>query len=385
MRSLVAILFALPLLSAAAPAQTQPQWITGSYTSGNGVLPVANIPWNKYTHINHFAASTSGKGDVLLYDLTQSAINELIASRPPGKKVLLTIKDNDHDLSLFASSASPSNINSFVANIVAFVNNNGYDGVNFDWEKNVDVGQYNQLLSLLRQALPPPAIIALDGNPGIATVAAASQNNLDQVNVMCYDFDWGSRNTWYVGALFQNGNNNVLTCDWDIAQFTNAGVQAAKIGVGVPFYGRRWPGATQPLERYSSPFSRASVVSYRKLVVDPSRWQPEYQFYDDTYKANYLSIPEMNEFDSYTGPEFLRDVTAWARDRGFGGYMAFALDEEFLPDQPGDAAHPLSTLLCDAAAIFPCDDPIIQSRNTRRTKKTRRSIIAPARNTEKSR
>jgi len=37
-------------------------------------MPVSSIPWNKYTHINHFAASTDGGGKVLLYYLTQAEI-----------------------------------------------------------------------------------------------------------------------------------------------------------------------------------------------------------------------------------------------------------------------------------------------------------------------
>src|SRR5260370_42253764 len=38
------------------------QWITGYYSAGNGIGPVASIPWNKYTHVNHFAAAPGVSG-----------------------------------------------------------------------------------------------------------------------------------------------------------------------------------------------------------------------------------------------------------------------------------------------------------------------------------
>jgi len=66
-------------------------------------------------------------------------------------------------------------------------------------------------------------------------VAAGSQAQLDQINVMCYDLDWGLRYSWYLDPLLQNGNPNALTCDWDVGQFTSAGVAPGKIGVGILF------------------------------------------------------------------------------------------------------------------------------------------------------
>src|SRR5262249_48597976 len=113
------------------------------------------------------------------------------------------------------------------------------------------------------------------------------------------------------------------------------------------FYGRRWSGVTHAL--VDGNFN-ASTVLYRDLATDSSRWQSQYQGYDTTYKANYLSIPGMNEFDSYNGPEFIKDAVAWQRSQGFGGFMTFTMDYEFIPSQSGDAAHPLSTAL--AAAVF---------------------------------
>ena len=338
---------AVALVAPSAASLYAGPWITGYYSAQNGILPVASIPWNHYTHIVHFAASTPGDGTVSMYYLTQAEINALTASRPIGKKVLVCIKDNDNNYNAFPQSASPGNIAKFVSNIVGFVVGNGYDGVDIDWEKNINVTQFDELIARLR-ALLPGKVITIAVNPRLTAVAAASQAQLDQINVMCYDLDWGSSFSWYVDSLLQNGNPNALTCDWDVGQFTSAGVAPGKIGVGIPFYGRRWPGVTQALE--TSNFNNAITFTYRELVTDATRWQPQFKFFDNTYKANYLSInvSGRKEFDSYTGTQFLGDAVSWQKSKGFGGFMTFTVEYEYLTGELGDAAFPLSTVLYHA-------------------------------------
>ena len=331
-------------LAASAVLSAQP-WISGYYSAQNGRLPAYKIAWDKYTHVIHFAASTPGDGTVSMHYLTAADINALITARPPGKKVLVAIKDNDFNLSQsFAQSTTSTKIDAFVQNIVSFVNTHGYDGVDLDWEKNVNVTQFNSLLTKLRAALPNSEI-TMAANPGNSQVAADSQSHLNQVNVMCYDFDWGSPVAWYVGALL-NGTDSRQACDWDIAQFTSKGVSAGKIGVGMPFYGRRWPGATQPGQ--SANWNNVSWFYYSDLVNDATRWQDANKFFDSAYVANYLSVPSLNEFDSYTGPAFLQEAQRWQQARGFGGFMTFTMEYEYLGAQSGNAAYPLSTALYSA-------------------------------------
>src|SRR6185436_13640590 len=151
-------------------------WISGYYSAQNGRLPAYKIAWDKYTHVIHFAASTPGDGTVSMHYLTTADINALITARPPGKKVLVAIKDNDFNLNQsFAQSTTPAKIDAFVQNIANFVNTYGYDGVDLDWEKFVNVAQFDALLSKLRAALPNKEI-TMAANPGNSQVAADSQS-----------------------------------------------------------------------------------------------------------------------------------------------------------------------------------------------------------------
>jgi hypothetical protein len=322
------------------------QWITGFYDAQNGVLSPSQVPWSKYTHVIHFAAAPNSDGTVDLHYLVPSEIAQLVAARPAGKKVLFCLKDNDGDTNAFPAATSPGEIATFVSNLVAFTNQYGYDGIDIDWEANTDVGQYSDLIARLRVAMPGKVITMDGGNwGGLESVAANSASSLDQVNVMCYDMDSASNGySWYDDALYQAGNSQLLTCDWRMRSFTAAGVPASKLGIGIPFYGRRWSGVTQALVNGS--FSPSTFL-YRDLAVDGSRFQTQYMNYDGTYKANYLSIPNLGEFDSYVGPEHLHDTVAWQRSAGFGGFMTFTMDYEFIAGRSGDAATPLSAALAN--------------------------------------
>src|SRR5712692_9042711 len=124
-------------------------------------------------------------------------------------------------------------------------------------------------------------LITIGVNPVHVPVVAANIGALDQVNVMCYDFDWDSTFAWYVGPLRQNGNPKALSCDWKMAYFTSAGIPASKLGLGMPFYGRKWYGATKAFD--PSTFNSGNSVYFRDLVNNASVWQSKYQFYDSTY------------------------------------------------------------------------------------------------------
>jgi len=316
-------------------------------------MPVSAIPWNNLTHVIHFAAapgvnsSRVGDGSLDLTNANPADMANLIASRPAGKKVLLCIKDNDSYQSAFGQATAPSTVGIFVTNIVSLVTAQGYDGVSLDWESNVNVPQYENLISMLRSALPSMIIEVSVGNfSNLASLAGASYPNVDQVNVGCYDMDSGTCNgkacSWYNDALFQNGQTDKSTCDWRVAPFLSAGVPQSKIGIGIPFYGRRQTGVTQA--QALGTFPKATFF-YNALVTDPTRWQPAYQYYDNVFQANYLSIPSLDEWDNYVGVQEIQAAVAWQQTQGFGGFMFYALNYEYLAGQTGNAQYPLSTAL----------------------------------------
>jgi hypothetical protein len=350
------------------------QWITGFYEPGGGPTgePVSAIPWSKYTHMQLWSAgvASSNDGRVCLGYLTQSDINAFLASKPAGKKALVVIADATSgaqggdgitcgDGNSWIADTSSGTIGTLVQNIANFVNqagqnNGGFDGVDLDWEGYLTSSNYTQYVNLINslRAAMPGKVINIDVFPGGPTAtAAAAQSSLDQVNVMCYDEGNFASWSWYNGSIYNAVVNNGTSCKEKMFQVGGdngavaAGVAPAKIGVGIPYYGYRWTGCTQAMV---TGCTRQNYFSFGILATDSTRWQSQYQNYDTTYKSNYLSIPGLNEFDSYNGVEFMPDVVAWAKSNGFGGYMTFGQHDEYVSNQSGDARFPLSTALYNA-------------------------------------
>ena len=55
----------------------------------------------------------------------------------------------------------------------------------------------------------------------------------------------------------------------------------------------------------------------------------------------------------------MRDVAAWAKANGFGGFMTFGQHDEYVSSQTGDARYPLSTALYNA--VFGPPSPSVSS------------------------
>lgn len=335
------------------PQSVSAQWISGYWEGGNADESIANIPWSKYTHIIYFAAACGPSGTIDSYSTSQPEMANLVAAaHAAGKKILIVIGDGSTG---FTADTDPSIIATFVTNIAAFVNTNNFDGVDLDYEVSPVTSQYVDMINRVRTALPSKIItVAVFNTPNITSAIVSTYLKIDQVNAMCYDLDDiylnGGAKPWYIDAIF-NGPLTVGqggTCQARIDAFTNAGVPAAKMGAGIPYYGRRWTGATLVNQGTGT---RAASPTYRDLVTDATRWP--YRHYDATYGANYLSIASLNEFDSYVGLEEIDAIVPWVKSKGYGGYMVFVIDYEYLSGQSGDARYPLSTELYSKVFGFP--------------------------------
>jgi GH18 family chitinase len=344
--------FALITLTSVSSGATP--WITGFWSAGNSRESISNIPWSNITHLNYFAAGISSSGTVVAAYTSQPELSNLVsAAHAHGVKILICISDGTGNA--FEPAANSSNVATTASNIASYVASNNFDGVDLDWESGLNTSDYESLISHTRSALPAGKLIMVDmyHDPSFAATAVNQYNNLDQINTMCYDQDNiyvnGGPKPWYNDAIMNGsiGQTYGGTCQWVASEFVSAGVPASKIGIGIPFYGRRWTGATAPNQGSGS---ISATIYYGDLAQDATRWQASYQKYDTTYKSNYLSIPSMNEFDSYNGVQSVQDISAWRTSQGYGGHMVFTLEYEYVSTASGSARYPLSTAL--ASAVF---------------------------------
>ncbi len=248
-------------------------------------------------------------------------------------------------------------------NLVNFVNTHNYDGVDLDWEAGdfnnfIDQNAYINLIMALRDRLGTAKTISMSvyWQIGLVTVAQRNVANLDQVNVLCYDMDQFNSDTYFNSATYSApGDSSHNSC---AVMTSNVGssIPAAKIGVGIPFYGRIWTGCVDflcsdglhdPLQVWWGTPTQHSL-HYNDMVNGPYWTLPHH--WDADRAASFISVddggPSNEHFISYTDEQQIASFVQLMLARGYGGIMEYELEYDFLPAQSGDARHPL------AAAVY---------------------------------
>src|SRR5271154_6250641 len=120
------------------------------------------IPFNKMTHINHAGVSFDAGGNLVVPDgfLEPDLITK---GHNHGVKVILLLGGDFPGLE--ASTAAMPNL---IMNLRSFIKENGYDGVDIDWEypsTTLDEQTFYELMQGLRTAFPSPKYILSADTP----------------------------------------------------------------------------------------------------------------------------------------------------------------------------------------------------------------------------
>jgi chitinase len=202
----------------------------------------STIQYGKLTHINYafvLPTTTGGltgvamSGDARLADLVQRA-------HAANVKVLISIGgwNNGDDSGFVGMAASPSARNTFVSNVITFINNYGLDGVDIDWEypdpNTTEATNYAALMSQLstemhsRGKLLTAAVVAKDWYG--AGILSEVFGYVDFLVLMAYDRQTQPHSTY-------------AFADSSITYWANRGLPQSKTVLGVPFYGSNTSGA----------------------------------------------------------------------------------------------------------------------------------------------
>ncbi len=385
----LAMMVALMILSSAQSgrAQTKP-WVTAYYAgwsqgwSNNGYLPTSEVDFTAMSVVAHMSLSLTAYGtlDSVSNSITPINSSSLIsAAHAVGTKVIITIGGWATE-SRFMSSTSSTYFNTFVTNIVNFVKQRGYDGVDIDWEPltPADTTNFKLLIEALRTDLPRPQYLltstAGEGEP--YSMFASVQSQLDQINIMTYDLSWPSPGclTWYNSALYQHGvtylstHGPVPACDNIVAKFLAAGVAPGKLGIGSELAGFVWKGgvmidsagnptgngATGPDQEWEgylqsggsqyAPTVKTDVPLYSfnggasimKDYYSPSRYH-----WDAATDQPYLSIDSAGSasdyFISYEDTNAIAAKFQFIRNQHLGGIIIYELGMGY----PGNGTYPI--------------------------------------------
>ncbi|MBD9091887.1 MAG: hypothetical protein EGQ20_05090 [Bacteroides oleiciplenus] len=217
------------------------------------------------THINYAFAELYVKSNVYQkFDLqgNRERFDQVkkLKARNSDLKILLSFTNsvsnsgNSQDGGFSALAKSPEMRKQFAQDCKKFVQQEGIDGIDIDWEfpgmtfgsnaydELVDVENFTLLMKDLRETLGSSILLTYAGycknkqpqGAGWKYIdVKAVDPYVDFVNIMTYDL---------VGAPGHQSPLNKPSASWDckrsVDEYLNAGVPASKLVLGIPFYGR---------------------------------------------------------------------------------------------------------------------------------------------------
>ena len=348
------------------------QWVVGYYVGYQiDAYPIADIAWSALSHI--VFAPVTVNADLTL-DLsfsdphggTQDAKTLASTAHTNGVEVLLGLGGAGAGAAI-ANAATPANRSAFVANLLAAVDSLGFDGIDLDWEDNVNLDNLVALAGALRSARPDIVLTypadTVNSNievvdPRIAQLAFS----LDRLFVQTYfpatagvDDGWHS---WFVAPLSGASGTTPVAIDDSLHRYATSGVPPSKLGMGIGFFAIC----------YSSDVAgpRDATTSTTRILGGSNKY-PLSAFYaanatfdnaavstrkrDAVAKEPYLALPvavddpgcgASTRYISYEDETSIATKGAFSKANGYGGTIVWTLQQGYLP---ATAAHGRDALI----------------------------------------
>jgi chitinase len=345
----LSIVLAVPTLCAAAALRPSAPVIVGYVFPQNAALQPGAIDALSLTRINYAFANIEGGRMVTGFaeDAKNFAFLTGLKRQNPSLTVLVSVggwlwSTNFSDVSL-----TPQSRKLFVQSVLDFLTRYDLDGLDIDWEYPGMVGSghpfraedkqnFTLLLKDLRQRFSQEAkrnhrrlyltIAAGASNEYLDhTEMAKVQRYVDTVNLMAYDYYEPSSDaiTGHHAPLFTNAADpKKISGEESVMAFENAGVPAAKILLGLPFYGHMWGQvaadnhglfqAGKPVPKGYAPYS---------LITETMLNHGFTRYWDSTASVPYLYSQEKQIFVSYEDPESINAKCQYVLTHKLGGVM----------------------------------------------------------------
>lgn len=282
-----------------------------------------------------------------------------------GVKAIMMVGGDSDGPGFLAATANATVRARFIQNILDKAVQKNYDGVDIDWEENLDTPAARaQALALLRelraaseqrpryQAQPLelswPGFWVNKNEPDVTPWHAEVAGAVDRFNLMTYSMagDWGWL-SWHHSPLFGADTYHPTSIESTVQAYLNAGVPRAKLGIGIGLYGAYYnspvTGPRQSLDGMQGWMNNGDWENnFQRLVNDNAFGQPGAVYHwDDVAQQSYITYTQPWQRGPGTPVTYLsyedeRSIAAkgqWVRAQGLGGTLVWTVNYGYLPLQ----------------------------------------------------
>ncbi|MBE7157747.1 MAG: glycoside hydrolase, partial [Rhodospirillales bacterium] len=260
----------------------------------------------------------------------------------------------------------------FSESALQFIRRYDLDGLDLDWEypgqpgagnpfRAEDGANFTRLLQELRArfdagAQPSHRHLLLTIAAGASlpylehTQMREAQRYLDQINLMAYDFyepgESAPTRTGNHAPLFADPADPLgASADRMVQAFEQAGVPAAKLVLGVPFYGHAWKGVAPENHGLFQTGSAAPGLRTGYTDVQALLAQGFTRYWDQSAQVPWAYNSSTRQFISYEDPESLTRKAAYILQQHLGGVMFW----QYFSDPSGVLLRTLHTAFASPA------------------------------------
>ncbi|KAJ5020020.1 Killer toxin subunits alpha/beta [Colletotrichum sp. SAR 10_99] len=307
---------------------------------------------------------------------------------------------------IFRDAVNPANQDTFVANIVAFVQDNDLDGIDIDWEYPAapdipdipagtaeDAANYLTFFTKLRAAMPSDKSVSFCAPASFWYLKGYHIEEMaelaDYIVYMTYDLhgQWDYSNQYAIDGCPEGNclrsHTNITETLLALSMITKAGVPSNKLAVGVSSYGRSFqmttPGCTGPMCTYTGDGSGAypgpctgttgyiANAEINSILAGTGTWMTSsgalqsiesYSSYFDEDSQSNIAVYDSTQWVAHMDDDLKADRKALYESLNFAGIIDWAIDLQGFGGDSIDYGSS-SNIVYPPPSIWDSDDPLV--------------------------